>query len=127
MATTQRNRLMYIATPLGEDYLLINRLAATEGLSRLFSFEVELLHEEENPGFEPTIVDAKQMLGQGVTVSINQRDGTHRSSAESSINFRKATATRVFRFITRRSCRTFGFSRKNIKAGFFSTKVCRIF
>jgi type VI secretion system secreted protein VgrG len=70
---------MYIATPLGDDYLLINRLAATEGLSRLFSYEVELLHEEVAPGFEPTIVDETQMLGQGVTVSINQRDGTHRS------------------------------------------------
>ena len=47
MATTQRKRLI-ISTPLGEDYLLINQIAVTEGLSRLFSYEVELLHEEDN-------------------------------------------------------------------------------
>lgn len=69
---------MSIATPLGEDYLLINRISATEGLSRLFSFEIELLHEEENPGFEPTVVAAESMLGRAVTVSVFQRDGTER-------------------------------------------------
>lgn len=77
--TTQNERLMQITTPLAYDYLLISRISATEGLSRLFSFEVELLHEEENPGFEPTVVDATQMLGQGVTVTIDQRDGTKRN------------------------------------------------
>lgn len=77
--TTQNNRLMQIATPLAYDYLLISRISATEGLSRLFSYEVELLHEEENPGFEPTVVDATQLLGQGVTVTIDQRDGTKRN------------------------------------------------
>ncbi|MEZ5425018.1 MAG: type VI secretion system tip protein TssI/VgrG [Pyrinomonadaceae bacterium] len=76
--TTQKNRLMSIATPLGEDYLLINRISATEGLSRLFSFEIELLHEEDSPGYEPTVVKAESMLGQAVTVSIGQRDGTER-------------------------------------------------
>ncbi len=79
MPTTQDRRLMSIATPLGKDYLLLNRLSATEGLSKLFSFEVELLHEETSPGFEPTIVEAKSILGQGVTISINQRDNTKRS------------------------------------------------
>ncbi len=77
--TTQNDRLMQITTPLAYDFLLISRISATEGLSRLFSFEVELLHEEENPGFEPTVVDAAQMLGQGVTVTIDQRDGTKRN------------------------------------------------
>jgi type VI secretion system secreted protein VgrG len=77
--TTQTDRLMQITTPLDYDFLLISRVSATEGLSRLFSFEVELLHEEENPGFEPTVVDATQMLGQGVTVTIDQRDGTKRN------------------------------------------------
>lgn len=77
--TTQTDRLMQITTPLAYDYLLISRISATEGLSRLFSFEVELLHEEENPGYEPTVIDATRMLGQGVTVTINQRDGTKRN------------------------------------------------
>jgi type VI secretion system secreted protein VgrG len=79
METTQDTRMMSIATPLGKDYLLINRLVATEGISRLFSFEVELLHEETSPGFEPTIVEAESILGHGVTISINQRDDTNRT------------------------------------------------
>ncbi|MDQ6787627.1 MAG: type VI secretion system tip protein VgrG [Acidobacteriota bacterium] len=79
MATTQRDRLMSIATPLGENFLLINRITATEGLSSLFSFEVELLHEENEEGIKPTSVDATAILGKAVTVSISQRDGTTRA------------------------------------------------
>ena len=79
MATTQNNRLLSIVTPKAYDYLLLNRIAATEGLSRLFSFEIELLHEEDSPGFEPTVVEAKEVLGQSVTITINQREeGTKR-------------------------------------------------
>lgn len=77
--TTQDRRLLSIATPLGKDFLLINRLTANEGLSQLFSFEVELLHEENDPGFTPTPVDVKSILGQAVTVSIEQRDKTTRA------------------------------------------------
>lgn len=77
--TTQQNRLMVITTPLGEDFLLINRFVATEEISSLFSYEVELLHEEETPGFEPTAVDVKSLLGQDVSIDINQRDGTKRT------------------------------------------------
>ncbi|MCY7344958.1 MAG: type VI secretion system tip protein VgrG, partial [Pyrinomonadaceae bacterium] len=78
MATTQQNRLLSISTPLGEDFLLINRLTATEEISSLFEYEVELLHEEEKPGFEATPIDAKKLLGQAVAIEINQRDGTQR-------------------------------------------------
>jgi type VI secretion system secreted protein VgrG len=79
MATTQKNRLLSITTPLGEDFLLINRLTASEEISSLFSFEVELLHAEEQPGYEATAVDEKAILGQSVTIEINQRDRTKRS------------------------------------------------
>ena len=78
MATTQDNRLLAIYTPLGKDFLLINRISATEGLSQLFTFEVELLHEEEQPGFNPTIVNPTTIIGKAVTVTIDQRDGTVR-------------------------------------------------
>ena len=78
MSTTQRNRLLSISTPLGEDFLLINRLTATEEISTLFEYEVELLHEEESPGYEATAVDAKRILGQAVAIEIIQRDGTKR-------------------------------------------------
>ena len=79
-AITQKDRLLAISTPLGEDFLLINRLWATEEISSLFSIEVELLHDEgEERGFEPKHIDAKTILGQEVSIEINQRDGTRRA------------------------------------------------
>lgn len=76
--TTQDNRLLAIYTPLGKDFLLIDRISGSEGLSRLFSYEVELLHEETDPGFAPTAIDPAAIIGKGVTVTISQRDGTVR-------------------------------------------------
>ncbi len=78
MATTQENRLMSISTPLEFDFLLINSFETTEELSRLFEINVELLHEESEEGTEPTIVDIKRILGQGVSIAITQKDGTLR-------------------------------------------------
>jgi type VI secretion system secreted protein VgrG len=77
--TTQDNRLLKISTPLGKDKLLLNRLTVTEEISSLFSYEVELLHDDKDkPGFEPTPIDAKTLLGQAVGIYIDQRDGTIR-------------------------------------------------
>ncbi|HEY8560326.1 MAG TPA: type VI secretion system tip protein TssI/VgrG, partial [Pyrinomonadaceae bacterium] len=81
MATTQDNRLMAIYTPLGKDYLLINRFTATEAVSELFTIEAELLHEETDPGYEPTIVDPKALLGKGVTIEVTSGDGAVRQFA----------------------------------------------
>ena len=78
MPTTQENRLLSILTPLGKDFLLLNRLSATEEISSLFSFEVELLHEETEPGFEATEIAVESILGQAATIQIAQRDGTIR-------------------------------------------------
>jgi type VI secretion system secreted protein VgrG len=78
--TSQQNRLMAISTPLEKDFLLINRLSGTEEISSLFSFDVELLHDEgEERGFDPTSINAKKILGQSVSIDINQRDGTTRT------------------------------------------------
>ncbi len=78
MATTQDKRLLKITTPLGKDFLLINKLTASESLSKLFSFEVELLHDEDTAGYEPTVVDVQRILGQNVSISLEQRDKTTR-------------------------------------------------
>jgi len=78
--TTQENRLLKISTPLGEDFLLLNRLSAIEEISSLFSFDVELLHDEgEERDFTPTFIDVKSILGQAVAIDITQRDGTTRT------------------------------------------------
>lgn len=78
MATTQDNRLLAIYTPLGKDFLLLDQISGTEGLSELFSFNVSLLHEEDEPGLSSTVIDPASIIGQGVTVNIVQRDGTTR-------------------------------------------------
>ena len=77
---TQEERMMQIETSLGEDYLLINKLTASEGLSKLFNFEVELLHDEgEDSGYEPTLIEAGEILGQAVEITLRQGDGTRRT------------------------------------------------
>ncbi len=78
MATTQDKRLLSITTPLGKDFLLINKLTANESLSKLFSYEVELLHDEDEPGYEPTVVDVQKLLGKNVSIVLEQRDKTKR-------------------------------------------------
>jgi type VI secretion system secreted protein VgrG len=78
MATTQDNRLLKIATPLGKDYLMLNSFTAREGLSELFSIDAELVHEESEAAFNPTVVDPKDLLGKGVTITVESTEGTVR-------------------------------------------------
>ena len=77
--TTQDKRLLSISTPLGKDFLLLNRISITEEISELFTCDVELLHEETEEGFEPTDFDVTSILGKGVVMQIGQRDGTTRT------------------------------------------------
>src|SRR4051794_11326469 len=75
---TQANRMMKIKTPLGEDYFLINELHAVEGISRLFEFDVEILHEEKDSWPLREDVDVSKMLGKAVSIDISQGDGSGR-------------------------------------------------
>jgi type VI secretion system secreted protein VgrG len=78
MPTTQDGRLMNIATPLGKDFLLINRLTVNEGISELFKYDVELLHEEDEVSFMPTVIDPQMIVGHAVTVFVSSLDGSKR-------------------------------------------------
>jgi type VI secretion system secreted protein VgrG len=98
MAITQANRLMSISTPLGEDVLLVNKLRATEAISELFRFEVELLHEENEAGTEPTIVDIQKILGEAITVSIIARDGVSRNFSGIVSNFSQGNRDKRFTY-----------------------------
>ncbi len=77
--TTQDDRLLSISTPLGKDFLLLDKITAVEGLSTLFNAEIELLHEENTSGNKPTVIDAASILGQTVTISFRHRDNTTRT------------------------------------------------
>jgi len=71
MAYTQENRLIAIDTPLGEDALLLQGFTGQEGISRLFSFDLDLLSEESSIPFD-------QIVGQKVTLTITLADGDKR-------------------------------------------------
>ncbi|MBL8183015.1 MAG: type VI secretion system tip protein VgrG [Blastocatellia bacterium] len=78
MPTTQEGRQLYLKTPLADDFLMIKRLRAAEGLSQLFRYDIEALHEEDEAGDEPTLVDPQQILGQKMCVTVRQDDGAER-------------------------------------------------
>ncbi len=71
MAYTQDNGLIAIDTPLGKDVLLLAGFHGIEGISGLFSFELNLLSENHNIKFE-------DIIGKNVTVSIILEDGDKR-------------------------------------------------
>ncbi|MBK8096584.1 MAG: type VI secretion system tip protein VgrG [Planctomycetes bacterium] len=68
---TQANRSIAIATPLGDDVLLLVRMTAREQFNQPFSIDAELLTEDSS------IVPA-DLLRQNVTLRVNLRDGSTR-------------------------------------------------
>jgi type VI secretion system secreted protein VgrG len=78
MATTQKGRLLYLTSPLGEDYLLINKVTGREAISELYTFELEVLHEENEANYRPTPIDPTKILGKPLVVHTKQDDGGER-------------------------------------------------
>jgi len=64
---TQENRLIAIDTPLGEDVLLLREFTGHEGISRLFSFNLDLLSQQKSISF-------KDIVGQRVSIRISLGD-----------------------------------------------------
>jgi type VI secretion system secreted protein VgrG len=64
MSYTQDGRPLAIQTPLGKDKLFLIGLSGHEGVSQLFSFQLEALAENK------TEVAFEKLLGQSVTVEI---------------------------------------------------------
>lgn len=69
---SQKHRLLALDTPLGTDVLLLQDLTGHEGLSRLFSYELNLL-AYDNPS-----ISFKDIVGQKVTITIQLPGGTPR-------------------------------------------------
>lgn len=65
---SQKLRLFYFDSPLGEDKLLVNKFSGTEKMSELFKFDLELVSTDFT-------IQSEQMLGQNVTVGIRHIDG----------------------------------------------------
>ena len=60
---TQANRLIAIDTPLGTDVLLLRRVSGQEGISQLFTFELDLLSTDASIKFE-------DIIGKNVTIRV---------------------------------------------------------
>ena len=71
MPYTQQNRLISLETPLGEDVLLLQSFTGSEGISRLFRFQLDLLSEKNSIAFD-------SIIGQKVTLRVNLFDGSDR-------------------------------------------------
>ena len=67
MALDQATRLLNISTPLGENELVLTSFSGGEELSRLFSYDLELVSERESIG-------ANEIVGKSVTLSIELAD-----------------------------------------------------
>jgi type VI secretion system secreted protein VgrG len=71
MALSQTDRLIRIATPLGEDTFVVLSFNGFEEISDLFSFKLELASERSDIAFE-------QLAYKNVTVGIKSSDGSER-------------------------------------------------
>src|SRR5260370_32348920 len=60
---SQENRIIAVQTPLGETVLLLQKLTAMEGISRLFTCHLDMLSENPNISFT-------DIVGQRVTITI---------------------------------------------------------
>ncbi|MBV8101762.1 MAG: type VI secretion system tip protein VgrG [Verrucomicrobia bacterium] len=64
MALSQKNRLLQVTTPLGEDALVVTGFRGTETISRPFSFELDLVGENS------TTVDFNRLIGNPITLAV---------------------------------------------------------
>lgn len=72
MNYTQANRPMAVTTPLGKDVLLLVGLSGQEAISRLFSFQLDMIAEnDKNVAFD-------KLLGQKISVRLNLPDDKER-------------------------------------------------
>ena len=71
MPSTQVNRPVAVATPLGEDVLLFHSMTASEQLGLLFQFDLDLLSTDH-------AINLKDILGQNVTVRYQPTEGDAR-------------------------------------------------
>jgi len=68
----QANRRLAVKTPLADDTLLLRSLNGSEGISRLFQFQLELLSEDDS-------LKSDQLLGQKISARILLADGSDRN------------------------------------------------
>ena len=71
MAFTQKNRIVTVKSPMGDDVLLFRQMTATEELGRLSEFHLDLLSEDES-------IKMDDVLGKKMTVKLALLKGGER-------------------------------------------------
>lgn len=71
MPRLQETREIEVATPLGDDVLLFQRMTATEQLGRLFEYQLDLVSSDPN-------IKLEDMLGQNVSVRLKTTENESR-------------------------------------------------
>jgi type VI secretion system secreted protein VgrG len=69
---SQVGRAMAVTTPLGKDALLLAGFAGREGISQLFSFQLQLLATNDTP------ISFEKLLGQKISVAMSLPSGVER-------------------------------------------------
>jgi type VI secretion system secreted protein VgrG len=69
---SQDHHLLAVDTPLGKDVLLLQELTGYEGISRLFSYELDLL------AFENDSIAFDDIVGEKISLTLHLPDGTPR-------------------------------------------------
>ena len=112
MTITEDNRDVAIHSPLGEGVLLLRSMEGAEQLGRLYSYELQLLSTKAN-------IQAKDILGQKVTIRLRTKENTKRYfnghvnrfdrvDAEGEFTKYRVTVVPSLWFLTRNSdCRIF--------------------
>lgn len=67
MQYTQEKRLLSLTTPLGKDVLLLSAFTGQEEMSRLFSFQLDMLSEKES-------IAARDIVGKEVSWTVGRAD-----------------------------------------------------
>jgi type VI secretion system secreted protein VgrG len=70
---TQENKPIKLKTPLGDDVLMLRGFTGSEGISRLFSFHLDLISEHARES-----VKFKDIIGQQVTITVTLPDDKQR-------------------------------------------------
>src|SRR6266567_6588992 len=68
---TQTGRLISVATPLGDDKLLLTAFTGDEAISRLFHFHLTTLSED-------TAINFTSIIGESATINVMQSDDSQR-------------------------------------------------
>src|SRR5262245_61582863 len=65
--TNQQSRLLTLTTPLGEDVLLLTGFSGQEAISRLFSYQLDMVSEEED-------IAPSDIVGKNVSWAVQEVD-----------------------------------------------------